>query len=107
MPKTKLTAPTVKEIDDFLQRFPDIGSLRGFNLMLRNRWRQLQQQAMVEFRIGQHVKFEDRSGRTIVGRIQRLNRKTVTLFSCRYDDGKPFCPPVWKVSPTILREVAQ
>jgi hypothetical protein len=51
--------------------------------------------AMVNFRIGQRVKFAASDGRTIRGTLTRYNRKSVTLVT---DDGHQ-----WRVSPSILQ----
>jgi hypothetical protein len=50
--------------------------------------------AMVNFRIGQRVRFITTDGRTIRGTLTRYNRKSVTLVT---DDGHQ-----WRVSPSIL-----
>jgi small nuclear ribonucleoprotein (snRNP)-like protein len=50
---------------------------------------------MVNFRIGQRVRFITTDGRTIRGTLTRYNRKSVTLVT---DDGHQ-----WRVSPSILQ----
>ena len=49
------------------------------------------------FRGGERVSFEDRSGQSQVGTIARVNRQTATIHT---DDGK-----VWRVSFSLLRHI--
>jgi hypothetical protein len=50
---------------------------------------------MINFRIGQHVRFTSSSGQLIRGVISRHNRKSVTLVT---DSGEQ-----WRVSPALIQ----
>ncbi len=50
---------------------------------------------MSRFNLGEAVEFTDHDGKTITGRIVRLNKKTATVFT---SDGAH-----WKVAPAQLR----
>jgi hypothetical protein len=54
---------------------------------------------LAQFTVGMHVEFTTEDGRTLQGEITRLNRKTATV--CCNPSGH------WRVSPTLLRPVAQ
>ena len=56
-------------------------------------------QAMLEFRIGDRVRFDLEGGDRVFGMLTRYNRKSVTVIT---DDGHR-----WNVSPRLLRRVAQ
>ena len=51
--------------------------------------------AMARFNIGEIVQFEDNDGKTITGRIIKLNKKTVSLLT--KDNHR------WNVAPAFLR----
>jgi len=51
--------------------------------------------AMLEFRIGDRVRFEPQGGTSVFGIITRYNKKTVTVVT---EDGQR-----WNVSPRFLR----
>ena len=51
--------------------------------------------AMMNFRIGQRVRFADSSGQLVRGVLARLNRKTVTIVT---DTGHE-----WRVAPGLLQ----
>lgn len=53
--------------------------------------------AMLEFRIGERVRFEPDGRPPVTGVVTRYNKKTVTIIS---DDGLR-----WNVSPSLVRKV--
>jgi hypothetical protein len=52
--------------------------------------------AMLQFRVGDRVAFDDRDGEAVFGTLIRHNRKSVTVHG---DDGRH-----WNVSPGLLRK---
>lgn len=55
-------------------------------------------QAMLNFSVGERVKFHSRTGENVSGVITRYNRKTVTVIT---DDHRQ-----WNVSPALLEREA-
>jgi hypothetical protein len=53
---------------------------------------------MLEFKIGDRVRFKSEGRSPVEGMLTRYNKKTVTVIT---DDGQQ-----WNVSPTLLRKVA-
>lgn len=54
--------------------------------------------SMLEFKVGERVRFEAENGRLITGMLVRYNKKTVSLVT---DDGHR-----WNVSPALLKRAA-
>jgi hypothetical protein len=74
--------------------------LRDLNHRIVERLQFLQQMktydAMLQFRVGDRVAFDDRDGAAVFGTLIRHNRKSVTVHG---DDGRH-----WNVSPRLLRK---
>jgi hypothetical protein len=67
--------------------------------ILKVRHRQLQENMIVDFSIGEKVTFEGRRGNTVTGIITKLNQKSVEVK----EDGN--FGMKWKVSPSMLKRV--
>jgi len=53
--------------------------------------------AMMEFRVGEKVTFQDNGGSSVYGVLTKYNKKTVTVIT---EDGRH-----WNVSPSLLTKV--
>jgi len=75
--------------------------LRHLNHLIVERLKLIQQARstamLARFNPGDHVRFTDHAGRTVTGRILRLNKKTAAVLS---DDHQQ-----WNVSPALLTPV--
>jgi 16S rRNA U1498 N3-methylase RsmE len=78
-------------------KIEDAEDLNRVAEILRERQQHLQKRAALKFRVGDRVKFSDKSGATIEGTITSFNPKTVAVKTAFGN---------WRVSPTFLKPVA-
>lgn len=71
-----------------------LDELREAQNALNVRFRELQRRAAVSYRIGDTVKFQSKTGKTISGTVTKINQKTVSV---RTVDSN------WKVSASLLQ----
>lgn len=87
-----------KRIEEFIKDL-DETELRYLNRLIVERLKLISQvnstREMAKFNVGERVEFENREGRTIAGRVIRLNRKTVSILTP--DRHR------WNVAPVFLR----
>ena len=87
-----------KRIEEFIK---DLGEeeLLYLNRLIVERLKLISQArstvAMARFNIGELVKFDTDDGRTITGRIVKLNKKTVSILTTEHQR--------WNVAPVFLR----
>lgn len=68
--------------------------------------RKKQREASLQFMVGQLVKFNsEKRGRTVYGRIDKFNQKTVNLTECNPDGSKKEWAGTWRVAPSFLQKV--
>lgn len=71
-----------------------LDEMREAQNALNVRFRELQRRAAISFRVGDSVKFQSRTGKTISGNVTKVNQKTVSV---RTADSN------WKVSASLLQ----
>lgn len=71
-----------------------LDELREAQNALNVRFRELQRRAAVSFRVGDAVKFQSKTGRTISGTVTKVNQKTVSVKTADSN---------WKVSASLLQ----
>jgi hypothetical protein len=82
----KLTEPELVDLNHrIVARLRFLGQMRAHTEML-------------EFKIGDRVRFKPKGRNPVEGMLTRYNKKTVTVIT---DDGQQ-----WNVSPTFLRKIA-
>lgn len=74
-----------------------IAELNEIQNALNVRFREIQRRAAISFRVGDAVKFQSRTGRTISGTVTKVNQKTVSV--------KAIDSTNWKVSGSLLQRV--
>jgi hypothetical protein len=72
--------------------------------MANDRQRELNEEATRTYRCGDEVTFKGRRGVMLVGKITKINRKTVVV-ECHSDQGGCSYPQVWKCHPTSLTRI--
>lgn len=95
---TDSSNPLISEVLARLEQFTE-EELVHLNQLIVERLRIMQHvrahNAMIQFRIGQRVKFTDNTGQEVRGTLTKYNRKSVTVVT---DDGMQ-----WTVSPSLLQ----
>ena len=90
--------PELRKIEDVIKTLSDT-ELHYINRLIIERVKLISQarstSAMGQFNIGEEVFFIDHLGREIIGRITRLNKKTISLQTREGEN--------WKVSPGLLK----
>ena len=86
-----------------LQRIMDKaepGDWKVINQIMRDASNNMQTKAIVAIRadVGDKVEWDSKTGSTLRGKIQKINRKTIIV--------KTETGSLWKVSPSMLRKVA-
>ena len=72
-----------------------IAELNEIQNALNVRFREIQRRAAISFRVGDAVKFQSRTGKTISGTVTKVNQKTVSV--------KAIDSTNWKVSGSLLQ----
>lgn len=72
-----------------------IAELNEIQNALNVRFRELQRRAAISFRVGDSVKFQSRTGKTISGTVTKVNQKTVSVLASTGNN--------WKVSGSLLQ----
>lgn len=85
----------INEIVGAIGEIESVGDLNRISKAIKIRWREIQLEKVGEFRVGQKVFFKTKNGSLIRGRIEKLNRKTITVLA---DGGKGR----WRVSPSLI-----
>lgn len=93
----KTEANPVIEAIAAIRKVGTIDELLAVNIAVRERWNFLQYQATTAFHIGDRVRFRTKTGRAVVGTIERINRKSISVSS---DNPAELG---WRVSPNILQ----
>lgn len=93
---------TSKEIRLALMKITDLNELREINEVLMLQYRSLQAvktaHAVAAFRKGDRVSFIGKNGLKHFGTVQKVNQKTVTVFSDRQS--------TWRITPGLLSKIA-
>jgi len=96
-----MNSSEIKRVYDLIEKAESIDELRNIQVVLHNKWRELQRSKvaamLAAYRVGDVVTFEDKNGKPVVGKIRTVNEKTCTIDA--EDGGK------WRVHPTFLRLV--
>ena len=72
----------------------------------KRRWSELTARLANEYQPGEQVRFEDKRGREVVGRVKRINTKTVTISPILTVDGNEnHSYRQWRVAPSFLERV--
>lgn len=92
--KGHLVMKTVpKDIRDEILNHFTFEQVRECNQLLSDRWKFLQLQAAREFKVGDVVSFRSKLGQNIIGKVEKVNRKTVKVNVANR---------TWSVSPNLL-----
>lgn len=86
-----------KEIQLAILRITSLTELKEINATLASQWKAVQRIQVGAFNRGDKVTFTAK-GVTYSGRVEKVNQKTVTVFTDR--------KTTWRVSPTLLSKVA-
>lgn len=90
---------TITEVFDFIRTQSNLNDLKAISLSVKNRWSRLQFLKAREFYYRDRVSFYTKDNRKILGRVTKMNKKTITVIT---DDGF-----TWRVAPTLLeKEIA-
>lgn len=86
------------KLASILARMNTLDELRVANTMLKTRWNEVQHAGVKAFVKGDQVSFVSRSGITVHGVVDRINRKTVGVQGENSWDH-------WRVPPSMLTKV--
>lgn len=86
---------TLNEIHSAIFALDKLEDLKSITQAVNLRWKSIQSQARVKFRVGQDVVFTDRQGYTINGKIMKINPKNIKVKSASGVQ--------WNVSPNLLK----
>jgi hypothetical protein len=98
--ETSMDLRDIQRIEDFIKGLTE-EELRYLNRLIVARIKLLSQvrrtAAMAQFNLGELVQFDTDDGRTITGRILKLNKKTISILTSDQHQ--------WNVTPGLLRSV--
>ena len=87
---------------DFIEKLnPD--ELRTLNKLVIQKIHETSREIALSFRKGDKVYFNDRRGKRHEGKVERVNRKNITVFE-EASKTNPY-PITWSVSPMFLNRV--
>jgi len=89
---------TLAQLNKIKSSILSIDNMEDLNSLIETfnfQQKQIQKNAKAKFKVGQKVKFTDRSGSLVYGKISKINQKTIALR----DDVNNIN---WKVSPSML-----
>lgn len=97
---TNMDRRDTNRIEEFIKDLSE-EELRYLNRLIVERLKLISQArstaAMARFNIGESVQFDTEDGRTITGRIIKLNKKTISILTTERQQ--------WNVAPVFLRSV--
>jgi len=70
-----------------------IDDLRDINLALKQRWNELESRGVLNFKVGDSVKFNAKRRGVQTGIVKKVNRKTVSVLVGN---------ATWRVTPSLL-----
>jgi uncharacterized protein YkvS len=81
-----------------------VGELKDVQAAIKLRWKQLQQNAVLDWRVGQLVEFTHK-GKHHVGMVTRLNQKSIGVDVTSIDGEGQEWPLAWRIGPSALTAV--
>lgn len=86
----------MSKLNEMILALNTMEEIRAIDAALRLRARQIQQLTAWNFRVSDKVKFNDKSGRQLIGTIMKINTKTIKVKI-------PDTNAIWNVSPSLLK----